>query len=168
MVVCKNHVMVSQFTSAILSLKRIKQNMQLVFKSTQWISSNSTLFSYCVIHIYWIENQIGFVSCRVTTKSCSRWQLFLLSFWYHFFFFFSFFFIDLLVVCFECRFVVVVVDRQDYGIWERGDKTNHGLPELNASSIGMAKLCAKKKNPVEHDVEEFGACSLTRLKMKTP
>jgi phosphorylase kinase alpha/beta subunit len=28
---------------------------------------------------------------------------------------------------------------QDYGIWERGDKTNHGLPELNASSIGMAK-----------------------------
>jgi phosphorylase kinase alpha/beta subunit len=27
----------------------------------------------------------------------------------------------------------------DYGIWERGDKTNHGLPELNASSIGMAK-----------------------------
>jgi phosphorylase kinase alpha/beta subunit len=27
----------------------------------------------------------------------------------------------------------------DYGIWERGDKTNHGLPELNASSVGMAK-----------------------------
>lgn len=29
---------------------------------------------------------------------------------------------------------------QDYGIWERGDKLNHGLPELNASSIGMAKV----------------------------
>ena len=28
---------------------------------------------------------------------------------------------------------------QDYGIWERGDKTNHGETELNASSIGMAK-----------------------------
>lgn len=27
----------------------------------------------------------------------------------------------------------------DYGIWERGDKTNHGLPELNASSVAMAK-----------------------------
>lgn len=27
----------------------------------------------------------------------------------------------------------------DYGIWERGDKTNHGLPEVNASSVGMAK-----------------------------
>uniref|UniRef100_A0A5S6QR63 Phosphorylase b kinase regulatory subunit n=1 Tax=Trichuris muris TaxID=70415 RepID=A0A5S6QR63_TRIMR len=27
----------------------------------------------------------------------------------------------------------------DFGIWERGDKTNHGVPELNATSIGMAK-----------------------------
>ena len=27
----------------------------------------------------------------------------------------------------------------DYGIWERGDKGNHGCPERNASSIGMAK-----------------------------
>lgn len=27
----------------------------------------------------------------------------------------------------------------DYGIWERGDKTNHGAPELNASSVAMAK-----------------------------
>lgn len=29
---------------------------------------------------------------------------------------------------------------QDYGIWERGDKTNQGIPELNASSVGMAKV----------------------------
>jgi phosphorylase kinase alpha/beta subunit len=27
----------------------------------------------------------------------------------------------------------------DYGIWERGNKLNHGKPELNASSVGMAK-----------------------------
>lgn len=27
----------------------------------------------------------------------------------------------------------------DYGIWERGSKTNRGLPELNASSLAMAK-----------------------------
>ncbi|RXM96517.1 Phosphorylase b kinase regulatory subunit alpha, skeletal muscle isoform [Acipenser ruthenus] len=27
----------------------------------------------------------------------------------------------------------------DYGMWERGDKTNQGIPELNASSVGMAK-----------------------------
>ncbi|XP_030194329.1 phosphorylase b kinase regulatory subunit alpha, skeletal muscle isoform isoform X4 [Gadus morhua] len=27
----------------------------------------------------------------------------------------------------------------DYGMWERGDKTNQGIIELNASSIGMAK-----------------------------
>ncbi|KAI9366910.1 glycosyl hydrolases family 15-domain-containing protein [Zopfochytrium polystomum] len=26
----------------------------------------------------------------------------------------------------------------DYGIWERGNKLNHGQPELNSSSIGMA------------------------------
>lgn len=27
----------------------------------------------------------------------------------------------------------------DYGIWERGNKINSGFPELNASSVGMAK-----------------------------
>lgn len=27
----------------------------------------------------------------------------------------------------------------DYGIWERGNKINHGKPELNASSVGIAK-----------------------------
>ena len=27
----------------------------------------------------------------------------------------------------------------DYGIWERGDEGNHGLPERNASSIGLVK-----------------------------
>ncbi|KAG8554136.1 hypothetical protein GDO81_003682 [Engystomops pustulosus] len=27
----------------------------------------------------------------------------------------------------------------DYGMWERGDKTNQGIAELNASSVGMAK-----------------------------
>jgi hypothetical protein len=29
---------------------------------------------------------------------------------------------------------------KDYGMWERGDKTNQGIPELNASSVGMAKV----------------------------
>lgn len=27
----------------------------------------------------------------------------------------------------------------DYGIWERGNKTNHGIAEINCSSVGMAK-----------------------------
>ena len=31
----------------------------------------------------------------------------------------------------------------DYGVWERGDKTNHGLPELNSSSVGMAHAALK-------------------------
>ena len=30
----------------------------------------------------------------------------------------------------------------DYGIWERGDKGNHGLPERNASSIGRTRSAA--------------------------
>lgn len=34
----------------------------------------------------------------------------------------------------------------DYGIWERGNKLNHGLPELNASSVGMAKAALESLN----------------------
>ena len=34
----------------------------------------------------------------------------------------------------------------DYGIWERGDKTNDGEPELNASSVGMAKAALEALN----------------------
>ncbi|HEY9696429.1 MAG TPA: glycoside hydrolase family 15 protein [Trichocoleus sp.] len=34
----------------------------------------------------------------------------------------------------------------DYGIWERGNKTNHGNPELNASSVGMAKAALEAMN----------------------
>ncbi len=34
----------------------------------------------------------------------------------------------------------------DYGIWERGNKLNHGLPELNASSVGMAKAALECLN----------------------
>ncbi|XP_022160580.1 probable phosphorylase b kinase regulatory subunit alpha isoform X1 [Myzus persicae] len=41
----------------------------------------------------------------------------------------------------------------DYGVWERGDKSNHGLPELNASSIGMAKAALEAMN----DLDLFGA-----------
>eukprot|EP00126_Sphaerothecum_destruens_P003321 Sdes_comp17004_c0_seq1m6208 len=37
----------------------------------------------------------------------------------------------------------------DYGIWERGDKTNHGLPELNATSIGMAKAALEAINELD-------------------
>ncbi|KAG0410769.1 hypothetical protein HPB47_012118 [Ixodes persulcatus] len=37
----------------------------------------------------------------------------------------------------------------DYGIWERGDKTNHGLPELNASSVGMAKAALEAMNELD-------------------
>lgn len=41
----------------------------------------------------------------------------------------------------------------DYGLWERGDKINHGSVELNASSIGMAKAALEAIN----DLDLFGA-----------
>ena len=34
----------------------------------------------------------------------------------------------------------------DYGIWERGNKINHGKPELNVSSVGMAKAALEAMN----------------------
>ncbi|WP_041426298.1 glycoside hydrolase family 15 protein [Synechococcus sp. CC9311] len=37
----------------------------------------------------------------------------------------------------------------DYGIWERGDKGNQGLPERNASSIGMAKAALEALDGVD-------------------
>ncbi|OLP16516.1 glycosyl hydrolase family 15 [Leptolyngbya sp. 'hensonii'] len=37
----------------------------------------------------------------------------------------------------------------DYGIWERGNKINHGNPELNASSIGMAKAALEAMNGLD-------------------
>ncbi|CAL2037114.1 unnamed protein product [Caenorhabditis brenneri] len=36
----------------------------------------------------------------------------------------------------------------DYGVWERGDKTNQGIRELNASSIGMVKAALQALNDV--------------------
>ncbi len=42
---------------------------------------------------------------------------------------------------------------KDYGIWERGDKTNTGIRELNASSIGMAKAALEAID----ELDLFGA-----------
>ncbi|KAG0330371.1 hypothetical protein BGZ99_004741 [Dissophora globulifera] len=36
----------------------------------------------------------------------------------------------------------------DYGIWERGNKINHGEPELNSSSIGMAVAALQSINGI--------------------
>lgn len=41
----------------------------------------------------------------------------------------------------------------DYGIWERGNKVNHGEPELNSSSIGMAVAALQAIN----DMNLFGS-----------
>jgi len=37
----------------------------------------------------------------------------------------------------------------DYGIWERGNKINHGNPELNASSVGIAKAALEAINGLD-------------------
>ncbi|MBU7587081.1 MAG: glycoside hydrolase family 15 protein [Nostoc sp. TH1S01] len=37
----------------------------------------------------------------------------------------------------------------DYGIWERGNKINHGNAELNASSVGMAKAALEAINELD-------------------
>lgn len=36
----------------------------------------------------------------------------------------------------------------DYGVWERGNKMNHGQPELNCSSIGMAVAALQAINGI--------------------
>ncbi|KAM3724221.1 putative phosphorylase b kinase regulatory subunit alpha [Dirofilaria immitis] len=36
----------------------------------------------------------------------------------------------------------------DYGVWERGDKTNQGIRELNSSSVGMVKAALQALNDV--------------------
>uniref|UniRef100_A0A672S3I9 Phosphorylase b kinase regulatory subunit n=1 Tax=Sinocyclocheilus grahami TaxID=75366 RepID=A0A672S3I9_SINGR len=41
----------------------------------------------------------------------------------------------------------------DYGMWERGDKTNQGIPELNGSSVGMAKAALEAID----ELDLFGA-----------
>lgn len=42
--------------------------------------------------------------------------------------------------CDHCLLQHATASAQDFGIWERGDKTNQGITELNASSVGMAKV----------------------------
>ncbi|XP_029463382.1 phosphorylase b kinase regulatory subunit alpha, skeletal muscle isoform isoform X2 [Rhinatrema bivittatum] len=41
----------------------------------------------------------------------------------------------------------------DYGMWERGDKTNQGISELNVSSVGMAKAALEALD----ELDLFGA-----------
>uniref|UniRef100_A0A0K0F7E7 Phosphorylase b kinase regulatory subunit n=1 Tax=Strongyloides venezuelensis TaxID=75913 RepID=A0A0K0F7E7_STRVS len=36
-------------------------------------------------------------------------------------------------------YIEIAYRTPDYGIWERGDKTNQGITELNSSSVGLAK-----------------------------
>ena len=52
---------------------------------------------------------------------------------------------------------------QDYGIWERGDKTNTGSVELNASSIGMAKAALDAVNELNLFGSKGGPTSVVHV-----
>jgi len=51
----------------------------------------------------------------------------------------------------------------DYGIWERGHKTNHGIAELNASSIGMAKAALEALSGFNLFGKEGGQASVVHV-----
>ncbi|MGR8980277.1 MAG: glycoside hydrolase family 15 protein [Gammaproteobacteria bacterium] len=51
----------------------------------------------------------------------------------------------------------------DYGIWERGNKINHGIAELNSSSIGMAKAALEALSGFNLFGEEGGQASVVHV-----
>jgi phosphorylase kinase alpha/beta subunit len=51
----------------------------------------------------------------------------------------------------------------DYGIWERGNKINHGIAELNASSIGMAKAALEALSGFNLFGKEGGQASIVHV-----
>jgi len=51
----------------------------------------------------------------------------------------------------------------DYGIWERGDKINHGIAELNASSIGMAKAALESMSGFNLFGKDGGQASVVHV-----
>ncbi|MGZ5000156.1 MAG: glycoside hydrolase family 15 protein [Methylomonas sp.] len=51
----------------------------------------------------------------------------------------------------------------DYGIWERGNKMNHGVAELNASSVGMAKAALEAMSGCNLFGKEGGQASVIHV-----
>ncbi len=51
----------------------------------------------------------------------------------------------------------------DYGIWERGHKINHGIAELNVSSIGMAKAALEALSGFNLFGKEGGQASIVHV-----
>jgi len=66
----------------------------------------------------------------------------------------------------DCIQSLVYCAARDYrvaghGIWERGDKGKHGLPERNASSIGMAKAALSSLDGLDlYGPHGDGTCKL--------
>ena len=53
-------------------------------------------------------------------------------------------FVQNLVFYIECAYVI-----PDYGMWERGDKSNQSIMELNSSSVGMAKAALEAMDKLD-------------------
>ena len=51
----------------------------------------------------------------------------------------------------------------DYGIWERGNKINHGIAELNASSIGMSKAAMEAMSGFNLFGKDGGQASIVHV-----
>ena len=59
--------------------------------------------------------------------------------------------------------IQILSSHKDYGIWERGDKTNTGSVELNASSIGMAKAALDAVNELNLFGSKGGPTSVVHV-----
>ena len=51
----------------------------------------------------------------------------------------------------------------DFGIWERGNKINNGVAEINASSVGMAKAALESMNRLNLFGEDGGSISVIHV-----
>lgn len=61
------------------------------------------------------------------------------------------------------HYVSATASTPDFGVWERGRKTNHGQPEVNNSSVGLALAALRAAGRVEFSVLGAGGSSLRRL-----
>ena len=67
-------------------------------------------------------------------------------------------FIQNLVFYIECAYVI-----PDYGMWERGDKSNQDIVELNSSSVGMAKAALLAISNINLFGSKGGAASVIHV-----
>ena len=63
------------------------------------------------------------------------------------------------------HYVSATASTPDFGVWERGRKTNHGEPEVNNSSVGLALAALRAAGRVEFSVMGREGSSFRRLRV---